>query len=97
MDQSESSLVALYVAGLSGIGYGLRQIIEVQAGHGAPVRRIVISGGAGQDDLVRQILADTSGLSVVASEAAEPCYWGRQYWAPWRPASTRTCQRPCRP
>ncbi|WP_240232542.1 FGGY-family carbohydrate kinase [Devosia lacusdianchii] len=76
MDQSESSLVALYVAGLSGIGYGLRQIIEVQAGHGAPVRRIVISGGAGQDDLVRQILADTSGLSVVASEAAEPVLLG---------------------
>jgi D-ribulokinase len=76
MDQSEQSLVALYIAGLAGIGYGLRQIIEVQARHGAPVRRIVISGGAGQDDFVRQLLADTSGLPVVATEAAEPVLLG---------------------
>jgi FGGY-family pentulose kinase len=76
MDQSENSLVALYVAGLSGIGYGLRQIIEVQAAHGAPVRRIVISGGAGQDNLVRQLLADTSGLPVVVTTADEPVLLG---------------------
>jgi D-ribulokinase len=76
MDQSEASLLALYVAGLSGIGYGLRQIIEVQADHGAPVRRIVISGGAGQDELVRQMLADTPGLPVVVTEADEPVLLG---------------------
>lgn len=76
MDQSEGSLVALYVAGLSGIGYGLRQILDVQAKHGASVRRIVISGGAGQDDLVRQLLADTSGLPVVVTEAEEPVLLG---------------------
>ena len=76
MDQSEQSLVALYVAGLSGIGYGLQQIIEMQARHGAPVERIVISGGAGQDDLVRQLLADTSGLPVVVTEASEPVLLG---------------------
>lgn len=76
MDQSEQSLVALYVAGLSGIGYGLRQIIEVQSRHGAPVERVIISGGAGQDDLVRQLLADTSGLPVVSTEAAEPVLLG---------------------
>jgi D-ribulokinase len=76
MDQSEASLVALYVAGLSGIGYGLRQILDVQARHGAPVRRIVISGGAGQDDLVRQLLADITGLAVVVTEAEEPVLLG---------------------
>lgn len=76
MDQSEQSLVALYVAGITGIGYGLRQIIETQARHGAPVQRIVISGGAGQDDLVRQLLADTSGLPVIATEAEEPVLLG---------------------
>lgn len=76
MDQSEASLVALYVAGLSGIGYGLRQIIDVQATHGAPVRRIVISGGAGQDELARQMLADTSGLPVVVTRAEEPVLLG---------------------
>jgi len=76
MDQSEQSLVALYVAGLSGIGYGLRQIIDVQSRHGAPVERVIISGGAGQDDLVRQLLADTSGLPVFSTEAAEPVLLG---------------------
>jgi FGGY-family pentulose kinase len=76
MDQSEASLVALYVAGLSGIGYGLRQILEVQAQHGAPVRRIVISGGAGRSNLVRQLLADISQLPVVVTEAEEPVLLG---------------------
>jgi len=76
MDQSEASLVALYVAGLGGIAYGLRQILDVQARHGAPVRRIVISGGAGQDDLVRQLLADITGLVVVVTEAEEPVLLG---------------------
>lgn len=76
MDQSEASLVALYVAGLTGIGYGLRQIIEVQKEHGAPVSRIVISGGAGQDELARQLLADTSGLPVVVTQAQEPVLLG---------------------
>jgi D-ribulokinase len=76
MDQSEQSLVALYVAGLCGIGYGLRQIIEVQASNGAPVKRIVISGGAGQDALVRQLLADATGLPVIATAADEPVLLG---------------------
>ncbi|SMQ64669.1 D-ribulokinase [Devosia lucknowensis] len=76
MDQSELSLVALYVAGLTGIGYGLRQIIETQARHGAPVQRVVISGGAGQDELVRQLLADACGLPVIATEADEPVLLG---------------------
>lgn len=76
MDQSESSLVALYVAGLSGIGYGLRQILEAQRRRGAMVRRIMISGGAGQNALVRQILADTSGLPVVVTAAKEPVLLG---------------------
>ncbi|MCZ0960666.1 FGGY-family carbohydrate kinase, partial [Paracoccus benzoatiresistens] len=70
------SLVALYVAGLCGVAYGLRQIIEAQDKAGAPVDRIVISGGAGQLDLVRQLLADGTGKPVLASEAAEPVLLG---------------------
>lgn len=31
MERDFESLVALYIAGLCGIGYGLRQIIETQA------------------------------------------------------------------
>ncbi|OEO31012.1 ribulokinase [Devosia insulae DS-56] len=76
MDQSEASLVALYIAGLCGIGYGLRQIIETQNSQGVRVKRIVISGGAGGDDLVRQLLADATGLPVVATAAEEPVLLG---------------------
>ena len=76
MDEDEDSLLALYIAGLCGLGYGLRQIIEAQADNGAAVQRIVISGGAGQSNLVRQILADATGLSVVATRAEEPVLLG---------------------
>ncbi|MFC0480314.1 FGGY-family carbohydrate kinase [Gellertiella hungarica] len=76
MERDLDSLLALYVAGLCGIGYGLRQIIETQDSAGASVRRIVISGGAGQNDLVRQILADASGKPVVATVCAEPVLLG---------------------
>jgi D-ribulokinase len=76
MESDLDSLMALYVAGLCGIGYGLRQIIETQAEHGAPVRQIVISGGAGQADLVRQLLADATGYPVVTSQAHEPVLLG---------------------
>ena len=72
METDEASLVALYVAGLCGIGYGLRQIVEVQAARGAPIERVMISGGAGASDLVRQLLADAAGKPVVAVAAEEP-------------------------
>jgi D-ribulokinase len=76
MEAGIDSLVALYIAGLCGIGYGLRQIIEVQAKAGAPIEQIVISGGAGRSDLVRQLLADTTGKPVLASQADEPVMLG---------------------
>ena len=76
MDRDLDSLVALYIAGLCGIGYGLRQIIDAQAAAGAPVSRIVISGGAGQLDLVRQLLADATGKPVLATRAEEPVLLG---------------------
>ncbi|WP_425960849.1 FGGY-family carbohydrate kinase [Rhizobium nepotum] len=70
------SLVALYVAGLLGLGYGLRQIIETQARHGAPVETISVSGGAGAHPLARQLLADATGLPVELSECEEPVLLG---------------------
>ncbi|OQP86520.1 ribulokinase [Rhizobium rhizosphaerae] len=76
MDRDEESLVALYVAGLCGIGYGLKEIIDAQAQSGADIARIVISGGAGQHDFVRQLLADATGKPVVAPEAGEPVLLG---------------------
>jgi FGGY-family pentulose kinase len=76
MERDFDNLVALYIAGLCGIGYGLRQIIETQAKSGASVQRVVISGGAGASPLVRQILADACGKLVVAPAAEEPVLLG---------------------
>jgi D-ribulokinase len=76
MLDDEGSLVALYIAGLCGIAYGLRQIIEAQAQAGAPIERVVISGGAGRLDLVRQLLADATGRPVIATRADEPVLLG---------------------
>jgi D-ribulokinase len=76
MERDPDSLVALYVAGLCGLGYGLRQIIETQAAHGARVETIAISGGAGRHPMIRQLLADASGLPVLAPRAAEPVLLG---------------------
>lgn len=76
METDRESLVALYIAGIASIGYGLRQIIEVQAAAGAAVDRVVISGGAGRLDLVRQLLADSTGKPVLVTQADEPVLLG---------------------
>ncbi|WP_349295406.1 FGGY-family carbohydrate kinase (plasmid) [Thioclava sp. 'Guangxiensis'] len=76
MDRGLESLLALYLATLCGLGYGLRQIIEAQDALGAKVERIAISGGAGRHPLVRQILADTTGKPVIAPETEEPVLLG---------------------
>ena len=75
-ENDEAALVNLYIAGLCGLGYGLRQIIEAQARQGAGIEIVVISGGAGRSELVRQILADTTGIPVVAPRTEEPVLLG---------------------
>lgn len=76
MEKDIASLVSLYIAGLCGIGYGLKQILDAQEAAGAATDRIVISGGAGQLDLVRQLLADATGKPVVATLSDEPVLLG---------------------
>jgi len=76
MESDMDSLLALYVAGMCGIAYGLRQIIEAQAAQGTDIERIMISGGAGRPDLVRQLLADATGKPVLANDAEEPVLLG---------------------
>lgn len=76
MERDLESLVALYVAGLCGIAYGLRQIINAQAAAGASIDRIVISGGAGRSDLTRQLLADATGVEIAAPATEEPVLLG---------------------
>lgn len=76
MERDLNSLIALYIAGLCGIGYGLRQIIEAQNKAGAPIKRIVISGGAGRSDMIRQLLADATGVEVASPATEEPVLLG---------------------
>ncbi|WP_417750338.1 FGGY-family carbohydrate kinase [Roseicyclus amphidinii] len=76
MEDSIDSLVDLYLAGLLGLAYGLRQIIEAQTSSGAAINSIIISGGAGRSDLVRQALADATGVAVEAPETEEPVLLG---------------------
>ncbi|WP_332681084.1 FGGY-family carbohydrate kinase [Bosea sp. (in: a-proteobacteria)] len=76
MERSVDHLVALYLAGLLGIGYGLRQIIEVSQAKGAAIEALVLSGGAGRDPLIQQLLADCTGLPVLVPEGADPVLLG---------------------
>lgn len=76
MERDLNSLISLYIAGLCGIGYGLRQIINAQENAGAHIKRIVISGGAGRHDLIRQLLADATGIELAAPNTEEPVLLG---------------------
>lgn len=76
MDSSLDSLVALYVAGLCGLGYGARQIVSAMSDKGIVIDTIVVSGGAAQSELVRQLLADTIRLTVAGSTSPEPVLLG---------------------
>ncbi|MEO3434635.1 FGGY-family carbohydrate kinase [Inquilinus sp. CAU 1745] len=76
MERDVDSLVALYVGGLCGLGYGLRQIVEAQAAEGIGVEIIAISGGAGRHPLIRQLLADATGLPVISTQSEEPVLLG---------------------
>ncbi|WP_250456196.1 FGGY-family carbohydrate kinase [Caballeronia sp. ATUFL_M2_KS44] len=76
METDLDSLVSLYIAGICSIGYGLRQIVETQASAGAAIERVMISGGAGRHELVRQLLADAVGKPLLATRAEEPVLLG---------------------
>ena len=76
METGIDNLIGLYVAGICGLGYGARQIVRAQREKGIPTDTIVVSGGAGQSPLVRQLLADTTGLTVAASTSPEPVLLG---------------------
>ncbi len=94
MERDLDNLTALYVAGLCGIGYGLRQIIDAQRACGIESENIVISGGAGQHPLVRQLLADACGVSVVSTASREPVLLGSAILGAVAAASRLRCRRP---
>lgn len=76
LERDGPSLVALYVAGLCGIGYGLRQLLDRFRDDGLAIDLVVASGGAASSGSVRQLLADATGVAVASSEAPEPVLLG---------------------
>jgi len=76
MSNDVASLLALYVAGICSLGYGLRQIVDAQNACGLKTQAIVISGGAGRHPLVRQCLSDATGLPLIVSASEEPVLLG---------------------
>ncbi|MGX1789904.1 FGGY-family carbohydrate kinase [Bosea sp. NPDC055332] len=76
MERDLAHLVALYVAGVTGVGYGLRQIVDASRAKGAVIEAVVLSGGAGRDPLIRQMLADCTGLAVLVPDGVDPVLLG---------------------
>ena len=72
----EENLVKLFVATLSGLCYGTRQIVEANRAKGLELGTIVASGGAAHSALLRRLLTDATGLSVALPETAEPVLLG---------------------
>jgi len=76
LDADIGSMERLFVAGLCGLAYGLADVVEALRTHGVDSDMMVISGGAGKSSLVRQIMADTTGLTVAVPETQEPVLLG---------------------
>jgi D-ribulokinase len=76
LEKDIESLVALYLSGLGGIGYGLKQLLKKLTESGVAVDLIVASGGAAQSNLVCQMLADTTDTAVAIATASEPVLLG---------------------
>ena len=76
LDADIGSMERLFVAGLCGLAYGLADVVEVFRSHALESELMVISGGAGRSSLVRQIMADTTGLTVAVPETQEPVLLG---------------------
>jgi D-ribulokinase len=76
LDVDIGSMERLFVAGLCGLAYGLADVVDAFRSHGVDSDMMVISGGAGRSPLVRQIMADTTGLTVAVPETQEPVLLG---------------------
>lgn len=76
LDEDEASLVALYVAGLAGLGYGLRQLLDALEAKAINIDLIIASGGAANSPLVLQMIADTTSTEVASVANPEPVLLG---------------------
>jgi FGGY-family pentulose kinase len=76
LDADIGALERLFVAGLCGLAYGLADVIDVFAANNVHSRMVVMAGGASRSPLVRQIMADTTGLTVALPRTQEPVLLG---------------------
>jgi D-ribulokinase len=76
LDGDLDSLERTYVAALCGLAYGLADVVDAMRTHSIPCRMMVISGGPSRSALVRQIMADTTGLTVALPSTPEPVLLG---------------------
>ena len=76
LERGIESLEALYVAGLCGLAYGLADVVDAMRAKEIRCDLMVISGGAARSPLVRQIMADTTGLAVALPATPEPVLLG---------------------
>lgn len=76
LDTDVASMERLFVAGLCGLAYGLAEVIEAFAAHGVRSSIMIMGGGASRSSLVRQIMADTTGLTVALPQTKEPVLLG---------------------
>jgi D-ribulokinase len=76
LDVDISAMERLFVAGLCGLAYGLADVVDALRAHGVESELMVISGGAARSALVRQIMTDTTGLTVALPETQEPVLLG---------------------
>jgi D-ribulokinase len=76
LDADIGSMERLFVSGLCGLAYGLADVVDAFRSHGVDSDMMVISGGAGRSPLVRQIMADTTGLTIAVPETQEPVLLG---------------------
>jgi D-ribulokinase len=76
LDVDIGSMERLFIAGLCGLAYGLADVIDAFATHKVESNVIVMGGGAGRSPLVRQIMADTTGLTVALPLTQEPVLLG---------------------
>lgn len=76
LDADIGAIERLFIAGLCGLAYGLADVIDAFAAHRVTSNVIVMGGGAGRSPLVRQIMADTTGLTVAMPQTQEPVLLG---------------------
>ncbi len=76
LDTDIGAMERLFVAGLCGLAYGLADVVDAFAAHKVQSNVIVMGGGAGRSPLVRQIMADTTGLTVALPQTQEPVLLG---------------------